>query len=99
MASVVLTLVYIPFGKFFHVVQRPASIGVQVARQAALRRGGPAACRRCGEPFETQQFVEDLEGAMGELGLEFGEWIGTCPRCKRVQRGGAYLEHLKGGFR
>ena len=99
MAVVVLTLVYIPFGKFFHVVQRPASIGVQVAKQAAFRRDGPATCRRCGEPFETRQFVEDLEATMGELGLRFGEWVQTCPRCKRVERGTAYLDRLKGGFR
>jgi hypothetical protein len=29
MATVVLTLVFIPFGKFFHVIQRPASVGVR----------------------------------------------------------------------
>jgi hypothetical protein len=95
MAVVVLTLVYIPFGKFFHVVQRPASIGVAVAKQAALRREGPASCRRCGQPFETGQFLDDLGATMGELGLGFGEWAETCPRCKRVARGTAYIEHRK----
>jgi hypothetical protein len=99
MASVVLTLLYIPFGKLFHVVQRPASLGVQVAKAAALERGGPAICRRCREPFETEEFVADLQATMGELGLGFAEWTETCPRCKRVARGQAYLHDVKGGFR
>jgi hypothetical protein len=99
MAAVVLTLLYIPFGKFFHVIQRPASIGVRVAKQAALLDGGPATCRRCGEPFETAEFVADLRATMEELDLGFADTAGTCPRCKRVERGEAYLEHVKGGFR
>jgi hypothetical protein len=97
---VVLTLLYIPFGKLFHVVQRPASLGVQVAKAAALEHGGgPAVCGRCGQPFETEQFVADLRDTMGELGLGFAGGSGLCPRCKRVSRGTAYLEHVKGGFR
>lgn len=99
MAVVVLTLVYIPFGKFFHVIQRPASIGVQVAKQAALDRSGPAICARCHEPFETAEFVTDLQATMTELDLRFSAWTATCPRCKRVERGQAYLQHVKGGFR
>ena len=45
MATVVLTLVFIPFGKFFHVIQRPASVGVEIYKRAALDRDGvfPAA--------------------------------------------------------
>ncbi|MGH2735335.1 MAG: MFS transporter, partial [Actinomycetota bacterium] len=46
MAVVVLTLVFIPFGKFFHVIQRPASIGVQVYKQTSLERDGAFECRR-----------------------------------------------------
>jgi hypothetical protein len=99
MAVVVLTLLYIPFGKLFHVVQRPASIGVQVAKAASLERSGPATCRRCGQPYETGELVADLQATVDELGLGFAEWTETCPRCKRVARGRAYLHHVKGGFR
>jgi len=99
MATVVLTLVFIPFGKFFHVLQRPASVGVEVYKRAALERGGVFACRRCGQPLEAEAFVADLEQTMRELGLGFAEWAETCPRCKRVQRGGAYLDAVKRGFR
>jgi hypothetical protein len=98
MVVVVLTLVFIPFGKFFHVIQRPASIGVEVYKQTSLEREGVFSCRRCGEPVETAAFVRDLEATMGELGLRYGPWIETCPRCKRVERGKAYLDHVKRGF-
>jgi hypothetical protein len=99
MATVVLTLVFIPFGKFFHVVQRPASVGVEVYKRAALERDGVFACCRCQEPVEAKAFVADLKTTMDELGLGFSEWAETCPRCKRVQRGEAYLANVKRGFK
>ena len=99
MGVVVLTLVFIPFGKFFHVIQRPASIGVQVYKQTSLEQRGPFHCKRCGTPFESQTYVEDLEKTMGELGLDFEGWIEHCPRCKRIERGVAYRTHVKEGFR
>ena len=99
MAVVVLTLVFVPFGKFFHVVQRPASVGVEVYKRAALERDGFHACRRCGRPLDAKAFVADLRETMDELGLGFSEWVETCPRCKRVQRGEAYLATVKRGFR
>jgi hypothetical protein len=98
MATVVLTLVFIPFGKFFHVIQRPASLGVEVYKQTSIEREGVFSCRRCGEPLEATTFVKDLQTTMGELGLRYEEWIETCPRCKRVLRGEAYLRNVKRGF-
>lgn len=98
MATVVLTLVFIPFGKFFHVIQRPASLGVEVYKRTSIERQGVFSCRRCGEPLESATFVRDLEATMGELGLRFQEWIETCPRCKRVLRGEAYLREVNRGF-
>ncbi|HEX3200713.1 MAG TPA: MFS transporter [Actinomycetes bacterium] len=99
MATVVLTLVFIPFGKFFHVIQRPASVGVEVYKRAALERDGVFLCRRCGQPLEAKAFVADLKSTMDELDLGFSEWAETCPRCKRMQRGAAYLDTVKRGFR
>jgi hypothetical protein len=98
MTTVVLTLVFIPFGKFFHVIQRPASVGVEVYKRAALERDGVHLCRHCGEPLEAKAFVTDLEKTMIELGLGFAEWAETCPRCKRARRGAAYLNGVKRGF-
>jgi hypothetical protein len=99
MATVVLTLVFIPFGKFFHVIQRPASVGVEVYKQTSMEREGVLSCRRCGEPLEATTFIRDLQATMTELGLRYERWIETCPRCKRVLRGQAYLRDVKGGFR
>jgi hypothetical protein len=99
MACVVLTLVFIPFGKFFHVIQRPASIGVEVYKNAAIEHEGVAHCRRCDQPLEATTFVHDLQDTMGRLGLDFEAWIETCPRCKRLARGEVYLEDVKAGYR
>ena len=99
MAVVVLTLVYIPFGKFFHVIQRPASVGVELYKTASIERDGMHACRRCGQPLDARAFVADLKTTMGELGLRFADAVETCPRCKRIQRGEAYLNTVKRGFK
>ncbi|HWO71671.1 MAG TPA: MFS transporter [Actinomycetota bacterium] len=98
MATVVLALVFIPFGKFFHVIQRPAQVGVEVFKLSSAARTGIARCRRCGSPMETQGFVDGLEATMEELGLRFARWVETCPWCKRILRGQAYLERVKRGF-
>lgn len=70
MAAVVLTLVFIPYGKFFHVVQRPASVGIQM--YAELNgRAGRRPCARCGEPLATDAFVGDLQATLEELGQDY----------------------------
>ncbi len=46
--TVILTLLWLPFGKFFHIFQRPAQLGVSFYKDAGAR-GEQAACRRCGE--------------------------------------------------
>lgn len=98
MCTVVLTLAWVPFGKFFHTVQRPAMAGVQVHKAAALQSGGAAACVSCGSPVEGAVFLSDLQSTMGELGLDYSGWVRTCPACKRLARGAQYLQAVKGGF-
>ncbi|MFF8379734.1 MFS transporter [Streptomyces sp. NPDC015661] len=101
MVSVVFTLIYIPFGKFFHIVQRPAAVGMQLFKYTARREDGDEilTCRRCHEPIDTAPYVENLQGTMRDLDLGFDEWAEYCPRCKRVLRGTAYLDHVKKGFK
>jgi hypothetical protein len=93
-AVVIMTLFYLPFGKLFHVVQRPASIGVELYRERAAEMP-QAACRRCGAEFMGQMWVDDLKSVVSELGFDYRLGDGTvlqdyCPRCKRVMRGLAY---------
>jgi hypothetical protein len=98
MSSVVLTLLFIPFGKFFHVIHRTATIGVPVYQATSQADSGVFECRRCGAPLETAAFVEDLQKTMGELRLGYPAWIERCPRCKRLERGAAYRSLVKAGF-
>lgn len=89
-ATVILTLLWMPFGKFFHIFQRPAQIGVSFYKDVAA--AGPAAhCRRCGHPFASRMHIEDLIQVERELGyryesadpkVEHYQWI--CPPCRRA---------------
>ena len=101
---VVVWLLSIPFGKFFHIIERPASIGVtlyQTVNQDVEHYGKQAQtgrCKRCEKELPSQQFIQDLEGVLNDLGQNYslGEDRGVlqeyCPTCKRVLRGEAYYQ-------
>src|ERR1700674_2448135 len=102
--TVVGWLLSLPFGKFFHIVQRPASIGVtlyQVVNQDVEHYGNrpqTGACKRCARQLPSQQFVDDLKGTLADLGMNYDlgggrGWLQEyCPACKRVLRGPAYYQ-------
>jgi hypothetical protein len=88
--TVIFTLLWLPFGKFFHIFQRPAQLGVQFYKDAG-RNEEPALCRRCGQPFTSRMHVEDLIRVEQALGyryempgsaVEHYQWI--CPPCRRA---------------
>ncbi len=67
---VILTLIYLPFGKLFHVFQRPAQFGVNFYRQAGAEAGA-AVCARCGGEFASRLHVNDLKQVEAALGIRF----------------------------
>jgi hypothetical protein len=110
-ATVVLWFLTIPFGKFFHIIQRPASVGVTLYQQvnedvehaasAPVVEGGR--CRRCGEALPSAQFIADLKGVLQDLGQSYALGDGAvlqdyCPTCKRVLRGQSYFELMGDRF-
>lgn len=95
-ALVIMTLFYLPFGKLFHVVQRPASIGVELYQRRS-REMEQAVCPRCGTNFVGKLWIDDLKKVVDQLGFDYRMSDGTtlqdyCPRCKRVMRGIAYAD-------
>lgn len=88
--TVIVTLLWLPFGKFFHIFQRPAQIGVAFYRDLG-QHSTQAHCSRCGEAFAPEMQVNDLIQIERELGFEYEtpdqkaehyQWI--CPRCRRI---------------
>jgi hypothetical protein len=88
--TVIFTLLWLPFGKFFHIFQRPAQLGVEFYKDVAARET-PAHCRRCGHAFASQMHVTDLIQVERALGyhydvegeaIEHYQWI--CPPCRRA---------------
>jgi hypothetical protein len=84
--TVVFTLLYLPFGKFFHIFQRPAQLGVAFYR-AAGARAGSAQCVACGNAFASRMHVDDLKQVERELGVRYemksGHYQDVCPACRR----------------
>lgn len=93
--TVIGTFLWLPFGKFFHIFQRPAQLGVGFYKDAG-RTGEAAHCRRCGHAFSSRMHVEDLIKVERQLGYRYEiarargsdrnpehyQWI--CPRCRRA---------------
>jgi len=87
--TVIFTLLWLPFGKFFHIFQRPAQLGVSFYKDVGQREE-PAHCRRCRTPFTSRMHVEDLIKVEEQLGYRYQiknhpaehyQWI--CPPCRR----------------
>lgn len=68
--TVIFTLLWLPFGKFFHIFQRPAQIGVSFYKTFGAERE-QAECRRCGQPFASRMHVEDLIAVERQLGYRY----------------------------
>jgi hypothetical protein len=87
--TVIGTLIYLPFGKLFHVFQRPASLGIAFY-QAAGERGAKAVCPVTGEAFAPKLQVDDLNLVLPEVGFHYAAsgrgpaWNELSPRGRRI---------------
>jgi hypothetical protein len=84
---VIFTLLYLPFGKFFHIFQRPAQLGVAFYKEEG-RRSEQALCARCAEPFASRMHVDDLKSVERDLGIDYAmegglHYQDVCPACRR----------------
>jgi hypothetical protein len=90
--TVIFTLVWLPFGKFFHLFQRPAQLGVSFYKDIG-RRNEAASCRRCGAAFTSLMMAQDLITVEGQLGFDYriegsaGHYQWICPKCRRALLG------------
>ena len=88
---VALWLISLPFGKFFHIMERPATVGIALYKRAN-RDAQMQRCARCQEEFASVRFVQDLKKTLYDVGqnytlpatalavLESGHSSATSPR-------------------
>ena len=94
--TVIAALLFLPFGKFFHIFQRPAQIGVKFYHAAGDRDEG-AFCGRCGQRFASRMHIADLRLVLSQLDFDYsipgpaGHWQQLCPACKRKSIASAQL--------
>jgi hypothetical protein len=89
--TVIFTLLWLPFGKLFHIFQRPAQLGVAFYKDAG-RAGPAAACRRCQRPYFSAMMVRDLIQVEHQLGFRYEmeaasgaeHYQQICPACRRA---------------
>jgi nitrate reductase gamma subunit len=84
--AVIVTLLYMPFGKLFHVVQRTASLGVQYYKHEGAETG-LAHCLSCHQPYTSRLHVSDLKTVLDQLGIDQRMPNGVhyqdiCPQCR-----------------
>ncbi len=69
-AVVVLWLISLPFGKFFHIIERPATVGIELywrtGESTEMQR-----CARCGEEFAPVRFIQDLKRTLHNVGEDY----------------------------
>jgi MFS transporter, NNP family, nitrate/nitrite transporter len=94
--TVIGALLFLPFGKFFHIFQRPAQLGVKLYQRVGAE-GDAATCERCGAAFASRMQLDDLNSVLPKLGFAYnmdGEvayWQDLCPACKRKSMAAAQM--------
>lgn len=103
--TVIALLISLPFGKLFHIFQRPASLGIEFYR-AAAERGEQAVCPVTAEPFASKLQTGDLKKVLPELGFDYSAdkpeedpaWNEISPRGRRILIARAHNKTRQGKF-
>lgn len=67
---VVLWLISLPFGKFFHLIERPATVGIELYQRTG-ESTRMQTCARCGEEFAPVRFIQDLKKTLLDVGEDY----------------------------
>ena len=67
---VVLWLISLPFGKFFHLIERPATVGIELYWRTG-EDTPQQRCARCNEEFAPARFIQDLKRTLYEVGEDY----------------------------
>jgi hypothetical protein len=85
--TVIVTLLWMPFGKFFHIFQRPAQLGVAFYKDDGARHA-QARCARCSRPYASAAMIRDLTTVEQQIGFRYqmarGHYQEVCPPCRRA---------------
>ncbi len=100
--TVIGTFLYLPFGKLFHIFQRPATIGISYYK-AANANEEPSVCPVTGEGFAPKMQTDDLNEVLAELDFDYSSpdgkapaWNEISPKGRRMLIGRAHSA-LRGG--
>lgn len=94
--TVVIFLLYLPFGKFFHIFQRLAQLGAILYREEGKRRG-MVVCAHTGEEFASKLHIDDLKKVTSEMGFDFNledgsSYLDLSPEGKRSTFAKAHMK-------
>ena len=94
--TVAMFLMWIPFGKFFHIFQRPAQVGANIYKIEGKRRGMQT-CPHTGDEYTTSMHIEDLKEITQEMGFDLENEEGKSysdfsPEGKRAMLAKAHLK-------
>jgi hypothetical protein len=97
--TVMILMIYLPFGKLFHLFVRPLHLAVELHHKAD-EKAPPALCRVCGDGYAGAMHVQDLKDVLEETGLgwkmdeEGFHYADVCPGCRRRLLGASQAKVL-----
>ncbi|CAG9607257.1 hypothetical protein [Pseudoneobacillus rhizosphaerae] len=88
--SVIITLIYLPFGKLAHIPFRPLSVFARNYREHYMEQA-PKPCKVCGDYFVSVEQSNDVINVLGTNDIEFAKKEGfhlaeLCLPCRRKYR-------------